>query len=527
MRPKPSVSWNPESVSLVLTADSSVMKNTAFTRHGATIGLGWDLSENTRISLEGRSDGVYNAGFRGSGSNTIAKDDRDNRSADLRFDTKTSDGRFTLSAHGYVVADVDELWQASPIVRNGAVPGPGTAADHNVRHQWINGFQIRPTAKLFEGNTLAGGFDGERSVLRSKRFRQAVAGQPVIAQIVAQDNNQTDTNYAFYIEDSQNLFDDKVTIRGGVRRTEGELAFDPTQYLALQLEKTVDYDATTWSIGGTFRPVEGWAFRAGASNGFRVPSATQLGADFTALGGGRIFGNPNLKPETSKQYEVGAIYAQANFDADLALFQNTITNRITTLARAPASLNTSDYINNPADLFIRGVELQTNTNLMGLMNPASAWGWSLRAGGYYNFDMADKGAPATARTNNIQRMYRYEASFNNRLARDKWALEAIGILRGPVFYDTEENLLIPQGEPVGTYVHRKSPFWVFNLRGEYAINEQFTLSATVSNLFDKNYHALFIAEDKDPRLADPRFQNGGNGTSAPGREFVLRLAARF
>ncbi len=506
------------------------MKNTAFTRHGITAGLGWDINDLNRVAVEGRSDGVYDAGFRGSGSNTIAFDDRDNRSLDLTYDGRTADGRFSWKANGYIVADVDELWQASPIVKNGTVPGPGTSADYNLRHQWINGFQIRPTAKLWTGAALTVGVDGERSVLRSKRYRQGVPGN-VLAQTTPQDNNQTDKNYALYGELSQNLLDDKVTLRGGLRHTEGKMDFDPTPNLALQVANSVKYDANTWSVGGTWRPIEGLALRAGASSGFRVPSATQLGADFTALGGGRTFGNPNLKPETSEQYEVGAIWSQPNFFADVALFQNKISDRITTLARTPASLNTSDYINNPAELLIRGVELQTDTNINGWIAPDSAYSWTLRASGYYNLDMADKGAPATARTNNIQRMYRYEASFNNRfggkVAERDWGVELIGILRGPVYYDTEENLLIPQGEPVGTYVHRKAPFWIFNLKGEVAVTEQFTVSASVNNLLNKNYHALFIAEDKDPRLADPRFQNGGLGTSAPGREFVLRLTGRF
>ncbi|NQE61477.1 TonB-dependent receptor [Caulobacter sp. RHG1] len=505
------------------------LANTAWKRRGATAALGWDITPLHRVALEARTDGVYDAGFRGSGSNIYSFDDRDNRSLDLTYDGKTADGRFTWSAHGYVVADVDELWQASPIIKNGTLPAPGTAHDNNLRHQWVSGYQIRPTARLWSGNTLVLGLDGERAVLRSTRWREGVPGT-TLAQIPPSDNNQTDKSRAYYVEDSQDFFDGRVTVRGGGRWTEGKMSFDPTPNLALQRARTVDYDATTWSLGATWRPIDGLALRAGASTGFRVPSATQLGADFTSLGGGRVFGNPNLRPQTSKQYEIGALWSRPTFTLDAALFQNTIRDRIITVLR-PDNTNTSDYANNPGDVLVRGLEVQSNTDLGTLLLGASDWGLKLRAGGYYNFDMADKGAAATLNTNNVQRMYRYEGSFDARVEHTLFGRRAgadlVAILRGPVFYDTEENLLIPQGEPRSNWVHRKSPFVVLNLTGDIELTERVNLSATVTNLLNRNYSTLFIAEDSDPRIADPRFQNGGRGTSNPGREFVARLSVKF
>jgi len=147
--------------------------------------------------------------------------------------------------------------------------------------------------------------------------------------------------------------------------------------------------------------------------------------------------------------------------------------------------------------------------------------------------MKDKGAVATANTRNITRMYRYESSLGLNVGQQggawkDWSVQLGGIFRGPVFYDTEENLLIPQGEPVSTYVHRKSPFWVWNLRGDVKLTQHITVQAAVNNILNKNAHPIFIATDSDPRIADPRFQNGTPlGTSMPGREFVLRLKADF
>jgi vitamin B12 transporter len=130
-------------------------------------------------------------------------------------------------------------------------------------------------------------------------------------------------------------------------------------------------------------------------------------------------------------------------------------------------------------------------------------------------------------------MYRFEGAFGAHFGRENgtehpWFVEANALLRGPMFYDTEELLLIPLAEPASTYVHRKAPFWTFNLKGQVQLTKALTLTGLVNNVFDINQHPVFIALDKEPRLADPRFQNGSPlGTSMPGRSYELRLQARF
>lgn len=108
-----------------------------------------------------------------------------------------------------------------------------------------------------------------------------------------------------------------------------------------------------------------------------------------------------------------------------------------------------------------------------------------------------------------------------------WSIQVQGVLRGPVWYNTEENLLIPQAEPYREYIWRKDPFWTWNLRGEVELAKGVKLYAQVTNLFNVNNHPLFIALDKRPILADLRFFNGGIGTSMPGRDVQVGLQARF
>lgn len=53
------------------------------------------------------------------------------------------------------------------------------------------------------------------------------------------------------------------------------------------------------------------------------------------------------------------------------------------------------------------------------------------------------------------------------------------------------------------------------------------LFAGINNLFNLNRHPIFIAQDQRPCSANPVFQNGGCGTSMPGREWMAGLQADF
>ncbi len=507
------------------------MANTGWERRALSSAVGFEINALNRIDLQLRTDGIYNAGFRGSGANTISQDDRTNASFDAVYEGRTSDERISWMAQAYAVKDEDEFKWASPVIRSGTAAVPGTRSDYNLRTLDIAGTRLQPRFKLGEGNDLLLGYDFEHSRLRSDRVRVAMPGGPS-GQVAPYDNNQTEQVNALYFEDAQKFFSDRVTLRGGARRTWGTTDFDPTPNLALQRGRSQSYQVTTWSTGATWRALDTLNLRTGLSTGFRAPTASELGADFTAVGGGRTFGNPNLKPESNRQIEVGGTWQMPAGQLDMALFQNTISNRIVTVSRG-ATTNTSDYANNGADILVRGLEANADVDLAKLLNfDKSPHRVSAFANGYYNFKMQDKGATTLA-TDFVQRMYKFEASFGMRYARgsgaqpNDWSLQVGALLRGPMWYDTEEALLIPQGEPNSTFIHRKGAFTTWNLRGDYRVNKSVKLFARVDNLFDLNRSPIFIALDQKPCIADPRFQNGGCGTSMPGRALQVGMLVNF
>jgi len=215
---------------------------------------------------------------------------------------------------------------------------------------------------------------------------------------------------------------------------------------------------------------------------------------------------------------------------DLALFQNTIRDRIISRLR-PGVANTSDYINNSGDILIRGIEIQANANLLPLLgHQNTAWRWSVFANGGYNFKMQDKGVSATANSDKPQRAYQYQAALGTRIGQSgiahPWSLLVEGVLRGPMWYDTEENLHA-WAEPRRNYIHRKSPFTVVNLRGEVGLTPNVKLFAAVNNMSNVNEHPIFLGLDEQPYKLNAALANGGYGTSMPGRMFRVGVRALF
>lgn len=501
-------------------APSGTMENTSWQRYGGLASLGF-TGERHNVDVILRSDGIYDAGFRGSQWDTDNTDDRYNQSAEAIWDV-TATPWLNLSTHVYGFRDVDNFDWGSEVLRNGA---PGYDEDNNRRTLSAVGSRFQPQVMVTPSTDLLLGLDLEYSWLRGDRYRIPMTGASP-SQVAPYDINFDDFTLGVYGEGVQRLLDDRVALRAGLRYSFGSLSTVDTPNVPLLQEETRSFDDWTYSIGATFQATGWLSLRGGIATGFRAPTASELAADFTAVGGGQTLGNPNLKPESSLQYEVGAMVGTNALFLDLALFQNTISDRITTQRlNAQQSL----YVNSPDDAVVQGLELQAAYDVaMALDLP---WIVNLQANAVWNFKMTDEGAdPALSGpySDYIQRMYKYQASIVTTIGEaDTWRLRLWSILRGPIYYDPEEALLIPAGEPNDRYVHRKDPFWVFNLRADWYPLEGVTLFAGINNIANKEEHPLFIATGDSSPLANPVSSNGGLGNSLPGRAFYVGMSYSF
>ncbi|WP_455674098.1 TonB-dependent receptor [Phocaeicola sp.] len=102
----------------------------------------------------------------------------------------------------------------------------------------------------------------------------------------------------------------------------------------------------TPKISAMYRPCNVFTLRAGYSQGFRSPSLKELYQEYDMGGQGwmMLYGNPDLKPETSNQYSISAEATKGGLNVSVSAYHNRFKNKI---AYASLGDGTSDqqYIN--------------------------------------------------------------------------------------------------------------------------------------------------------------------------------------
>lgn len=101
-------------------------------------------------------------------------------------------------------------------------------------------------------------------------------------------------------------------------------------------------DKVVFNAGIVYKGIENTTLRALWAQGFRTPILQELYVPTNMGSTGTTYNNPNLKPETSDNFEIGARYFGHGFMLDASVFLNLIDDYIATL---PISSNSSRYAN--------------------------------------------------------------------------------------------------------------------------------------------------------------------------------------
>ena len=495
-------------------AVESPMRNTAYQQGGGMMSLGYTPNAFQRVTFTARTDGMYDAGFRGSSWDWDNDENRTNQSVDLIYNGETRSGRASWEVQTSYFRDLDDLRWGAEVRRGSSGPLPGVDLDRNRRRQ--TGFFLRGLTNVEVGgaNSIQVGINQQWWQLRSSRVREPLPGRTA-SQVGPFDNNSDSRNIGVFVEDVQRALDDRLILRAGVRLDGGRHQILETPNRANLLERAANYDAVTYRVGATVKPNDALAVRFNVSTGYRAPDATELAVDYTTVLGSQIVGNPDLDPEQATSYEVGFAYENARMWIDLALFRNDITNRIQAVGDTRNAL--LRVYQNRAESELVGLELQSSFELARVGNDTSV---NLGINGAHHFRMRDLDAAArNLSTDRIIRVYETQGSLLLGVHNPSWMAQVTGTHFGPVWYDTEENLLIPFAEPGRGTIHRKGPFMTWNLRGRYELAGGLWLTGAVTNLLNKNDHPLFIAINREPLFANTALSNGGVGNSMPGRAF--------
>lgn len=130
-----------------------------------------------------------------------------------------------------------------------------------------------------------------------------------------------------------------------------------------------------------------FSFRGSYAGGFRAPTLKEMYMDFDMAGIFMIYGNKDLKPESSNNFQLSAEYTKGLFNATLGGFCNLVDNRITTVWNK--AMNGMLYTN-IGKMTISGIDANVSWR--------STWGLGARASYVYTHEHVKKGEPYTSST---------------------------------------------------------------------------------------------------------------------------------
>ncbi|TLT08532.1 TonB-dependent receptor [Aliarcobacter thereius] len=256
-------------------------------------------------------------------------------------------------------------------------------------------------------------------------------------------------------------------------------------------------------FGGNFSPRayavysanDNWTVKGGVSRGFKAPQVQALhdginGA--TAQGAQLTIGNPDLKPEKSTNYEAGVYYnADNGFLVNTTVFYNEYTDKIEKNGNIVISGNSKI----PNGSYARSSnigEAETKGIEFGTQIPLYFDSLNLKANYTYmkteKKSGPNKGEPFTATPE-----HSINATLNYKVTNDL-NLWLKGEYRSDRFRFTEKysNLSADNKLIYDQIGNKINSYALAHLGGSYQVNKDLSFSATIYNLFDKD----FFSRDK-------------------------------
>jgi vitamin B12 transporter len=227
---------------------------------------------------------------------------------------------------------------------------------------------------------------------------------------------------------------------------------------------------TTGNIAYGYRFNDFWKASASYGTAYRAPTFNDLYWPFQDFGAfGSYQGNPNLKPETSRNKEVGVVYDQGHHRVSATVFQNKVDNLIVCCQ----------------GLFNDSAANIGTATIQGLSLTYEGWisNYHLRA----NADFQD---PRNDDTNKIlARRSKEHATIWLGQHWNNWEFGSELLGSGKRYNDDDNTVKL------GGYA-------LLNLTAKYSINDDWSVNARINNLLDKQYALATTASAFNPTAPD-------------------------
>lgn len=357
---------------------------------------------------------------------------------------------------------------------------------------------------------------GNHKVTVGTQYKEQII-EDNIAQHITGKNEFDSKSWALYAEDEWRILDNLGFTLGGRYEDHSGFGghFSPRAYLV-------------WNTNDIL------TVKGGVSTGYKVPSAKALEDNLINLsrqGKSFTFGNPDLKPEESTNYELGFnLQPNDQITFTTTAFYNEIENAIVSVGAQDHPLCTtgktcSKNINaNEAEVY--GVE----TTLQYSIIPE----WDLKAAyTYTKSKITDSNNPETEGNyynNNPRNAFNLTSTLHINPNFDLWLQHEYKSSR--VRSTDSFESLDAEGQAIYQASGNKlAGYNLFNLGASYTVNDQLRFNMAVNNLLDKDFTEYTTVEYLDGTNNETtqsyRYLSGLEGTYLPGRNYWLSISYDF
>ena len=357
-------------------------------------------------------------------------------------------------------------------------------------------------------NELRYGLEANHNSVKSEAYRKHIeTGEITYRSTRYPGGGSTVNSVAAYLSHTIEL-NEKWVISEGLRLTHVglEATFnDTTDYQFLNGTHVQTNSAISWRAGIMFMPGSDWRYSALASTGFRAPNVDDMGKVFDSAPGLVVVPNPDLKPETTTNFELGL---NKTFDRSITIegnaFYTLYTNALTLGDHLVNGEDSIDY-----DGTLSRVTTLTNAGEAYLYGASGSFiaefseRWTLRSSLTYTY--------GRIRTDSTDYPLDHIPPVYGRTALElhvkRLRAEVYAIYNG--WKRLHDYNLVGEDNIQYATAQGMPAWYTLNVRASIAFNKSLAFTAALENIGDMNYRTF------------------GSGVSGAGRNLMMSLRAVF
>jgi hemoglobin/transferrin/lactoferrin receptor protein len=351
-------------------------------------------------------------------------------------------------------------------------------------------------------------------------IKNTVGSEATITHILTKDVDSAVTRYpngstwqsnGAYINLKYRL-SKKFVFNGGLRYSNYfiKAKFDTTYFPFPFTDTEMSNDAVNGSFGLVFAANNSSQIYANASSGYRAPNIDDMGKVFESTPGYLVVPNPNLKPETVYNVELGAVKTFGSFlRIDFAAYYTWLQDAMVRKNYEFNGQKTIRYYGNSS--IVQAIQNVTKIYVYGTQAGFEFMFKGIGLKSTFSYQKGEEQSPDSLIYYPLRHAAPWFGSTHLTYQRKKVKFDFYSFYNGRMDYEdlalTERVATSYAKDSLG--LNYSASWYTLNFKAAFFVNENVMISAGIENIMDILYRPY------------------SSGINAPGRNIIASLRARF